>query len=227
VLNNSHTCRFSDARRCRIAQALVISTRLAALTYTIGQLFSHVGRFMVLMGIVIMSFAAALSGLQEPGFEDIGDSAMTLLRYFLSLAPPSEYETDGYGDALLVLFAIVIQVGLLSILIAQLALAYEQLSEDKAGYAKMNRAFVCVEVDSCIPMSFRRKIWDAFDFFKPIEFDNGDEGPSGGVQVYELASVRASPKYKPDRIIRCTGTADPHDPWPIITEVPDAAPPTM
>lgn len=182
---------------------------------------------MVLMGIVIMSFAAALSGLQEPGFEDIGDSAMTLLRYFLSLAPPSEYETDGYGDALLVLFAIVIQVGLLSILIAQLALAYEQLSEDKAGYAKMNRAFVCVEVDSCIPMSFRRKIWDAFDFFKPIEFDNGDEGPSGGVQVYELASVRASPKYKPDRIIRCTGTADPHDPWPIITEVPDAPPPTM
>jgi hypothetical protein len=227
VLNNSHTCRFSDARRCRIAQALVISTRLAALTYTIGQLFSHVGRFMVLMGIVIMSFAAALSGLQEPGFEDIGDSAMTLLRYFLSLAPPSEYETDGYGDALLVLFAIVIQVGLLSILIAQLALAYEQLSEDKAGYAKMNRAFVCVEVDSCIPMSFRRKIWNAFDFFKPIEFDNGDEGPSGGVQVYELASVRASPKYKPDRIIRCTGTADPHDPWPIITEVPDAPPPTM
>jgi len=34
----------------------------------------------------------------------------------------------------------------------------------------------------------------------------------------ELAIVRAHPKYKPDRIIRCTGTADPHDPWPVIRD---------
>lgn len=209
----------------QLIQALVMSTRLAALTYVIGQLFGDVGRFIVLIGIVLFSFAAAMTALQEPGFEAFEVSAKTLLRVFLNLEPPAEYPgVDSAGTILLILYAVITNVGLLSILIAQLALAYEHLSEDKAGYAKMNRAFVCVEVDSYIPMSYRLKIWNAFDFFKPIEFDHGDEGPEGGVQVMEAASVRASPKYKPDRIIRCTGTASPHDPWPLIaTEVIDSA----
>eukprot|EP00283_Hemiselmis_rufescens_P021919 CAMPEP_0173441354 /NCGR_PEP_ID=MMETSP1357-20121228/23916_1 /TAXON_ID=77926 /ORGANISM="Hemiselmis rufescens, Strain PCC563" /LENGTH=179 /DNA_ID=CAMNT_0014406931 /DNA_START=1 /DNA_END=540 /DNA_ORIENTATION=- len=173
------------------------------------------------MGIILVSFAAALTALQEPGFEEFDVSTMNLLKHFLNLAPPTHYDFEALGMFLMVMFAIIIHVGLLSILIAQLALAYEHLSEDKAGYAKMNRAFVCVEVESCLPMSLRKKIWDKIDFDNPLEFDHGDEGPTGGIQVMELAMVRAHPKYKPDRIIQCTGTADPHDPWPIIREVED------
>ena len=40
---------------------------------------------------------------------------------------------------MIVLFVIGVQIGMLSILIAQLSLAYEHLSTDKKGYAKMNR----------------------------------------------------------------------------------------
>ncbi len=161
--------------------------------------------------------------LQEPFFEDFGYSTMHLLRHFLGLIPAQNYEVDWLGMLLLVVFSIILHVGLLSILIAQLALAYEHLSADKAGYAKMNRAFVCVEVESIMSMAQRKKIWDSMGFFSPLQFDHGDEGPAGGVQVRENAVVRADPKYVPDRIIRCTGKASPNDPWPRIMTAEEVA----
>jgi hypothetical protein len=48
----------------QLVQLLIISTRLAALTYTIGQLFGDVVRFIILMGIILVSFAAAMTALQ-------------------------------------------------------------------------------------------------------------------------------------------------------------------
>jgi hypothetical protein len=48
----------------QLVQMLVVSTRLAALTYTIGQLFGDVVRFLILMGIILVSFAAAMTALQ-------------------------------------------------------------------------------------------------------------------------------------------------------------------
>ncbi len=58
---------------------------------------------------------------------------------------------------------------------------------------------------------------DELDFDQNLEFDSGDIGPSGGVQMLETAFVRVHPKYVPDRIIRNPGTALLTDPWPVET----------
>jgi hypothetical protein len=55
---------------------------------------------------------------------------------------------------------------------------------------------------------------EELNFEQNLEFDSGDVGPSGGVQVHESAFVRAHPKYVPDRIIRNPGAALSTDPWP-------------
>jgi len=60
----------------------------------------------------------------------------------------------------------------------------------------------------------RTKYFDELGFENPLEFDNGDAGPPGGLQVLEPASVRADPRYIPDRIMRYTGEANENDPWP-------------
>mmetsp|Transcript_3832 Transcript_3832/g.9312 ORF Transcript_3832/g.9312 Transcript_3832/m.9312 type:complete len:130 (+) Transcript_3832:2113-2502(+) len=103
---------------------------------------------------------------------------------------------------------------MLSILVAQLSLSYETTSQDKTGYAKMNKAFVVVEIESVLSQAMRTRIYDVFAFDQPLEFDSGDLGPTGGVQVRENAAVRSHPTYVPDRILRFPGDADPKEPWP-------------
>jgi len=49
-------------------QLLMMSTRLAALLYTVGQLFSDVFRLLILTGIVLLAFATYLTCLQEGPF---------------------------------------------------------------------------------------------------------------------------------------------------------------
>lgn len=209
----------------QLIQLLIVSTQLAGLTYMVGKLLSDVTRNMVIMVIVIMGFALFLTALKEPYFEYYGDSALILTMFMVGLEVPPFLEMSAPGMCVLILFIIISDIGLLSILVAQLAIAYEQLSMQNIGYAQMNRAFVCVEVESVLPLSWRRKLYKALEFEKPLEFESGDEGPPGGIQVNEPASVQAHQKYIPDRIMRSTGPASEMDPWPkeMHTDLPDGA----
>jgi len=65
-------------------------------------------------------------------------------------------------------------------------------------------------------MSWRRKLFEEMQFNIAVPFDTGDSGPSGGIQVIEPASVRISPYYTPDRVLRFTGDTSPKDPWPSV-----------
>ncbi len=59
----------------------------------------------------------------------------------------------------------------------------------------MNRAFHCIESESYLSVHQRKRYYDKCGFDKPIEFDNGDEGPTGGIQCMENANVRTSKYY--------------------------------
>ncbi len=64
---------------------------------------------------------------------------------------------------------------------------------------------------------------EELQFDRNLEFDSGDSGPVGGVQVLESAFVRAHPKYMPDRIIRRPGASMATDPWPEEPEMNGSA----
>ena len=52
---------------------------------------------------------------------------------------------------------------------------------------------VCaVEIESLLPLLWRRNIFDELKFDEPLEFDNGDAGPSGGIQVSFLCALSLS-----------------------------------
>ncbi len=65
----------------------------------------------------------------------------------------------------------------------QLVFTYDQLSTHKEGCAKMNRAYICVEMESFLSEKYRLKLYNEMRFDEPLEFDSSDEGPSGGIQV--------------------------------------------
>jgi hypothetical protein len=205
----------------QLFQALVISSRLSALVYTVGELFHEVMRNLFMICMITLSFGAALTALETQDYDNIGTSCWNLARFTLMMDTPDLASIDLFGIVLIVVYLIVAQIGMLSILVAQLSFAYQKLSADKSGFAKMNRAFVCVEVESLLSLDYRTKIFNELGFDNSLEFDNGDQGPAGGVQIMEPASIRAHPKYCPDRIQRSTGSSMPTDPWPAVKDEPE------
>jgi len=196
-------------------QVLILSKRLAAFTYTISSMFVDVTRNLFVILVIMVSFSFTLSTLRQPGYESSTQAVVNLLYIALAMSSAESEALEDYGFVVLIAFVIIIEIGFLNILIAQLALIYERLSVDKEGYAKMNRAYTCVEIESFLSQHYRKKLWDELNFDLPLQFEPGDDGPSGGVQVLEPASVRAQVKYVPDRVLRFPGEASPLDPWPV------------
>jgi hypothetical protein len=64
-----------------------------------------------------------------------------------------------------------------------MTLSYQELSEEKVGFAMKHKASLCTEVEAFLPMSWRQKLFQLQNFQQPLEFDPGDVGPSGGIQV--------------------------------------------
>merc|ERR1719313_2030703 len=102
-------------------------------------------------------------------YEDYKDDPMVLLVVFV-----------------FILFAVVF---LMNLLIAQLTCAYQSIYEDMVGFARLNRINIIVET---IP-AVSKKRWFGFvaslRLDKKIEFNAGDIGVSGGIQVKEPASL--------------------------------------
>jgi len=199
-------------------QLLTLSVQLSAFTFTIFRMFTDVYYNLAIISIILVSFAATLTVMREDQYPTLEASIIALLRGLLGLQPPNSELMDPAGLFVLITFTVIIDIGFLNILIAQLALAYEGMKADTRGYANMNRAFNCVEIESFLPLRWRRKLWEEMDFDKPVEFDLGDEGPSGGLQVVVPASRREQVRYVPDRIQRYAGPASPMDPWPMDHE---------
>lgn len=63
----------------------------------------------------------------------------------VGLNAPSTTWLSPAGMFVYVLFCVIIDIGFLNILIAQLALAYESLTEETAGFSRMNRAYTTGE----------------------------------------------------------------------------------
>lgn len=197
-------------------QILILSRPLAAFTYTLSAMFVDVTRNLMIILVILVSFAFTLTTLEQPGYESPGQAVLNLVYISLGMSSAEMEHLENFGLFCLSLFVIIVEVGFLNILIAQLALIYERLSLDKEGYAKMNRCYTCVEIESFLPYSYRQRVWEEFNFDLPLPFDAGDDGPSGGIQVQEPASVRAAKKYVPDRVLRFPGEAKSSEPWPVV-----------
>lgn len=62
-------------------------------------------------------------------------------------------------------------------------LSYKKIAEDQEGFAKMNRAWITVEMESFLSLKYRNTIFNGLGFDIPLELDQNDHGPAGGVQV--------------------------------------------
>jgi len=193
----------------------VFSTGLSVFVLVCVQVLSEITRFLVSLIFLLLTFGSAISVLEHDYFEmrDIPNTAVALFAITLRLYE-DDYRSLQMEPALLAavfLFVTVSAILLLNLLIAQLNCSYVYIYEDMAGFAKLKRAAVIVEtLDSC-PHATWDKFVQSLELDKPLEFNEGDIGPPGGIQVLEPACDHVSVA---ESIFRFGGLCSEDMQWP-------------
>merc|ERR1719191_1496550 len=100
---------------------------------------------------------------------------------------------------------------LLNLLIAQLSCAYSSVYEDMVGYARLERAEIIVNIMPSVPKWRWVKFVESLKLHKRLQFNDGDIGVTGGIQVREPASANPTTI---DMIRRFGGSTSPDVQWP-------------
>jgi uncharacterized membrane protein YgcG len=194
----------------------VFVTRVCAFGLACGRLMGEVGLFILSLGFTIVTFGCALNCLHQDidMFHGPPTAALTLFEIFMRMFSAARFETLRQ-QALVTLGVFVFMFStflfIFNMLIAQLCCSYDTVYRDMLGFARLYRIDIIVETIAQVS-EFR---WNAFvqsmAFDTKLEFNNGDIGLPGGVQVLEDA--KAHPTNK-DIIRRFGGSTDIKTPWP-------------
>jgi hypothetical protein len=194
----------------------VFNNRVSAFVLVCGRMIGEVSLFLLSLFMFLLTFASAFACLeqQEKEFHGIHHGALALLEMVLRMFKAETYtemEREPLILAGICVFLIVSVVFLLNMLVAQLTCAYDAVYLDMVGYARLKRIRIIVE--SMPQVSEKR--WQGFiqslQFEQRIEFNEGDVGLSGGLQVLEPASSHPTTV---DMIKRFGGSTSPSIAWP-------------
>eukprot|EP00438_Fugacium_kawagutii_P027200 Skav210174 [mRNA] locus=scaffold5148:21513:25455:+ [translate_table: standard] len=182
----------------------VFATKLAAFVLVIREVFGEVGKFMVAIVFILVTFSK-LSTLPK--------AANCLFATTVGIYE-GDYREMLHQPALLgavFMFITVSAILLINLLIAQLNCSYDYVYGDMLGFARLARASLIVDaMVACPPIRFAKFV-TSLRFDQLLEFDEGDVGLGGGIQIKEPANLCPT---SDDIIQRFGGTSSPEMQWP-------------
>merc|ERR1719383_177511 len=194
----------------------VMSTKVSAYVLVGIRLISEVGLTLLALAAVVLTFSAGLGALDhnQDDFSDIPAGLLSFFKLVVGMLSGEDY--DSYRDDPAVLigvmsFALLVTVFLLSLLVAQLTCAYESVYSDMVGYARLERVEIIVATLPNVSESKWNKFIASLKLDSKIEFNAGDVGLAGGIQVLEPASLNPTTV---DMIKRYGGSTALENPWP-------------
>jgi len=193
----------------------VFSTSLSAFVLVCGHVLSEIGRFLIALAFLLLTFGSAISVLptEKEWLQDLVSASTALFAIIVRLYDDDYRSVEDEPALLMAIFAFVTAatVMLLNLLIAQLNCSYEFVYQDMVGFARLNRASIIVEVLGKCKQTQWEKYFASLKLDKPLEFNEGDVGIPGGIQVMEPANLNP---IMVDAIHRFGGSASPEMPWP-------------
>mmetsp|Transcript_43045 Transcript_43045/g.98995 ORF Transcript_43045/g.98995 Transcript_43045/m.98995 type:complete len:1102 (+) Transcript_43045:133-3438(+) len=194
----------------------VLSNRVSAFVLVCSQMFAEVWLFLVAVIIVLATFAASVSVIEHDitDFVGIGNSAYQLAKVSIGmLADEVLYDLEQEPVLLIALFAFVIfaVIFLQNLLIAQLTCSYQSVYEDMVGFARLSRMSIISETMPAVSKKHFERFVGALQLDKKLEYNAGDVGVSGGIQVREPANL--NPQQQ-DMIKRYGGSTSSTMRWP-------------
>jgi hypothetical protein len=204
-----------------LADFAVFSTGLSAFRLVIVQVMSEIGRFILVLFLLLLTAASAIVVLDHSymAFDGVLFTMVGLLAITMRL-----YEDD-YRDidepvliAFLFTFMTCSAVILLNLLIAQLNQSYNLINDNSVGYARLKRAEVIVDTLKTVPPTKWAAFVESLGLEEPLEFSQGDVGMGGGVQRQEPATENM---VSVDTVLRYGGARAEDIPWPEDKEEDD------
>jgi len=139
---------------------------------------------------------------------------MSLWEMLLRMFSTDHYKTLHDIPVVLVgvyFFLVTSVIFLLNLLIAQLCCSYDAIYADMVGYARLKRCRIIVETMPTVSTKRWTAFKDSLGFENRIEFNEGDIGVAGGLQVLEAANAHPTTV---DTIKRVGGTTSALAQWP-------------
>jgi hypothetical protein len=206
----------------RLLDLAVLNNTLSAYIITAGCVRQQVFIFLIAVGLVTCVFACGVTALmeQDAHFEGIPRASLSYLVVSVHMLDWSVYEGVkvaglGWMFTLLSIFIWCIDVFLLNLLIAQICSEHHAVHDDMVGYARMRR-ISCIY---CTLPYVREDRWDrwlsSLGLGNRLEFNQGDVGLSGGIQITEAANLNPT---LIDAITRFGGSTSKASPWPALDD---------
>lgn len=193
----------------------VFSTKLSAFVLVCGEVISEVTRFLVALVFLLLTFGSAIACLrrEHPDFKDVPTTILSLFSITLLMMPRDYRELQDDPALLITLFVFVTAsvILLINLLIAQLNCSYEYIYQDMVGNARLQRVAVIVETLATVSEERWRRFAKSLRLHEKVEFNEGDVGLAGAVQVHEPASLNP---ITAEMIHRYGGTCSPELQWP-------------
>merc|ERR1719329_1522175 len=154
-------------------------------------------------------------------FNGIHAGFLTLFKIFMKMYVVEKFKAFHEQPVIICcifVFIIITVVFLLNLLIAQLTCAYNSVYADMVGYARLERVDIIVETMLQVSKKKWARFMDSLRLDRNLEFNEGDIGIAGGLQILEPA--RSNPTTK-DQILRFGGNTSPSIQWPAEDEEGD------
>lgn len=195
----------------------IFSMQISAFVLVCGRVLVEVMLFLMAFLFLIVSFATAITALHHSLYEftSVDKGMQTLLEITLGMYPTENYKVmmkeSIWVEISVIIFTILVVVVLLNLLVAQLNMAYQLAHSDMEGYARLTRASIIVTTVEQVSRKRWRKFLQSLHFEQRLEFNEGDIGVSGGIQVYEASNANPTTV---DLVRRFGGSTAPNMPWP-------------
>merc|ERR1711939_1034553 len=125
------------------------------------------------------------------------------------------YETDPLVLICVFVFLVTVIVFLLNMLVAQLTCAYEAVYSDMIGYARLERIEIIVGIMPVVSQKRWQGFLESLRLDTKCEFNAGDIGVTGGMQILEPANSNPTTQ---DMIKRFGGSTSVEMQWPAEQE---------
>lgn len=191
--------------------------QISAFVLVCGRVLVEVCLFLMAFLFLIVAFATAITALHHSLYEftSVDTGMVTLLEITLGMYPTENYkimmEESVWVEIAVIIFTILVAVVLLNLLVAQLNMAYKLAHADMEGYARLTRASIIVTTVEQVSRKRWRKFLASMNFEQRLEFNEGDIGLAGGIQVYEASNANPTTV---DTVRRFGGSTAPNMPWP-------------
>jgi uncharacterized membrane protein YgcG len=194
----------------------VFSNQVSAYVLVCGRMLTEVSLCILGLFSILLTFSSALSCLDQSiaSFNGIHTSMQGLWEMIMRMYSSEDYETLHDEPVVLCsvfVFLVAAVTFLINLLIAQLSCAYDAIYADMVGYARLKRIRIIVEVMPGVGLNKWNNFKGSLGLERRIEFNEGDVGVTGGMQVLENASANPTTV---DTIKRFGGSTSPLIAWP-------------